>query len=206
MFNKTTTWDTSLSTGHISADLGSYEAARTGFFTLIVDDLDNIVRASVAKNDSADTFSGSDVIPKAGDYLRLNVVKAKVPHFSVEVHSYRRGNDVVKFAGVPTFDEGSITVDDVVGLDTKSILMAWQALTYDVKSRKGGRMRDYKKTCTLVEYTQDYEKVRSWTLYGCFPSDFSEDDFDKENDGKRQISMTIQYDRAEMDLPEVESE
>ena len=161
MFNTTTTWDKSLSTGHISADLGSYEAARTGFFTLIVDDIDNIVRATVAKDAPADSFSGADVIPLAGDYLILNVTKADVPHFSVEVHEYRRGNDVVKFAGVPTFNEGSITVDDVVGLDTKSILMAWQGLTYDVKSRKGGRMRDYKKTCTLVEYTQDYEKIRS---------------------------------------------
>lgn len=206
MFNTTTNWDEALSTRHISADLGSYEAARTGFFTFIVNDLDNIVKATVAKNDAVENFSGNDVIPKAGEYLRLNVTKAKIPHFSVEVLKYRRGNDEVKFAGVPTFDEGSIEVDDVVGLDTKSILAAWQALTYDVKSRKGGRMRDYKKDCTLIEYTQDYEQIRSWTLYGCFPSDFTEDDFDKENDGMRKISMTIQYDRAEMEMPEVESD
>jgi hypothetical protein len=91
-------------------------------------------------------------------------------------------------------------VDDVVGMDTKSILMAWQALAYNVYTRKGGRMKDYKKTCTLIEYTQDFEQVRSWTLYGCWISDITEEDFNKEQDGKRQITAKIEYDRAEMNL------
>ena len=65
-------------------------------------------------------------------------------------------------------------------------------------------MADYKKTCTLVEYTQDYEQIRSWTLYGCWISSLSEDDFDKENDGKRQIRATIVYDRAVMERPSEE--
>jgi hypothetical protein len=37
---------------------------------------------------------------------------------------YKRGNEVVNFAGVPSWEDGEIVVDDVVGLDTKSILMA----------------------------------------------------------------------------------
>jgi hypothetical protein len=64
-------------------------------------------------------------------------------------------------------------------------------------------MKDYKKTCTLCEYTQDFELIRSWTLYGCWVSDISEGDFDKESNGdKRQITAKIEYDRAEMNLPE----
>ena len=62
-------------------------------------------------------------------------------------------------------------------------------------------MKDYKKTCTLIEYTQDFEQIRSWTLYGCWISALSEDAFDKESDGKRQITATIEYDRAEMVMP-----
>ncbi len=57
-------------------------------------------------------------------------------------------------------------------------------------------MKDYKRECTLVEYTQDYEPIRQWKLYGCFPLSLSEDNFDRENDGKRKISMTLAYDRA----------
>lgn len=199
---------------HISGNLSSYEAARTGFFTLIVDDLDGIVKASYS-GDKA-TAPKTEVIPQAQEYLKLNVTQASVPHFSLAVLEYRRGNEQVKFAGVPTFDAGSIRVDDVVGLDTKSILMAWHALAYDIYTRKGGRMADwtdssgnlhkgYKKTCTLIEYTQDYEQIRSWTLYGCWISDIEEDPFDKTADDKRSIGATLQYDRAEMNLPKVEN-
>ena len=61
-------------------------------------------------------------------------------------------------------------------------------------------MKDYKKNCTLIEYTQDFEQIRSWTLYGCWVSDIQEGDFDKENDGKRKITAKLEYDRAEMNL------
>lgn len=188
----------SLSAQHISTNLANYEAARTGFFSLIVDDIDNIVSAAFSGDPRE--AAASDKIARAQETLKLNVVKAPVPHFSLATLEYRRGNDQVKFAGVPTFDAGDITVDDVVGMDTKSILMAWQALAYNVYTRKGGRMKDYKKNATLIEYTQDFEQIRSWTLYGCWVSKISEGEFDKENDGKRQIQATIEYDRAEMNL------
>lgn len=186
----------SLSAQHISTNLANYEAARSGFFSLIVDDIDNIVKASYSgvHEDAAD----SDKISKAQEILKLNVVKAPVPHFSLKKLTYTRGNDQVHFAGVPEFADGEITVDDVVGMDTKSILMAWQGLAYNVHTRKGGRMKDYKRTATLCEYTQDFELVRSWTLHGCWVSNITEDGFDKENDNKRQIRATIVYDRAEL--------
>ena len=190
----------SLDAQHISTNLANYEAARTGFFSLIVDDLDNVVKSTFAGERSA--AGGTDKIAKAQEVLKLNVITADVPHFELETLQYRRGNDVVKFAGVPTYNSGSVKVDDVVGVDTKSILMAWQALGYNVHTRKGGRMVDYKKNCTLVEYTQDYEQVRSWTLYGCWIKGLSEDSFDRENDGKRQITATIEYDRAVMNEAE----
>ena len=188
----------SLSAQHISTNLANYEAARTGFFSLIVDDIDNIVNAAFS-GDPKDA-TDKDRIARAQEVLKLNVVSAPVPHFSIKKLSYTRGNDQVHFAGVPEFNSGDIKVDDVVGLDTKSILMAWQALAYNVYTRKGGRMKDYKKNATLVEYTQDFEQVRSWTLYGCFITDIKEGDFDKENDDKRQITASISYDRAEMNL------
>jgi hypothetical protein len=189
-----------LSSSHISANLTSYEAARSGFFTLIVDNINNIVKASYTGN-SADATAADKLNGQAQDTLQLNVIQAPVPHFSLKKESYRRGNDVINFAGVPEFSDGEITVDDVVGMDTKSILMAWQGLAYNVHTRKGGRMADYKKNCTLVEYTQDYAQIRSWTLYGCWISNITEDNFNKEQDGKRSIRATIVYDRAVMNEP-----
>jgi hypothetical protein len=189
----------SLSAQHISTNLANYEAARTGFFSLIVNDIDNIISAAYS-GDPNDAAASDKIGAKAQETLKLNVVKAPVPHFSLAKQSYRRGNDVVNFAGVPEFKDGSIVVDDVVGLDTKSILMAWQGLAYNVHTRKGGRMKDYKKNATLIEYTQDFEQIRSWTIYGCWIQDLQEGDFDKENDGKRQITANIVYDRAIMNL------
>ena len=114
----------SLSASHISTNLANYEAARSGFFSLIVNDIDNIISAAYSGDPAA--AADTDKIGKqAQETLKLNVIKAPVPHFSLKKESYRRGNDVVNFAGVPEFKDGSITVDDVVGLDTKSILMAW---------------------------------------------------------------------------------
>ena len=171
----------SLSAEHISNNLAIYEAARTGFFSLIVDDIDNIISAAFSGEPGDAT--ASDKIARAQENLKLNVIKAPVPHFSITPLEYKRGNDTVKFAGVPEFQSGDITVDDVVGLDTKSILMAWQALAYNVHTRKGGRMKDYKKNCTLIEYTQDFVQVRRWTLYGCWISKITEGEFVKEYDG-----------------------
>lgn len=156
--------DQSLNTLHISENLAAYEAARNSFFVFYVDptQLTNLYSpdfdpdSGEAKVEDGTRFDGQ----MASDALRLNVVKSSVPNFTVETHEYRRGNDVVKFAGVPTFKDGSITVDDVVGLRTKDMLYAWQYLAYNPITRKGGRMKDYKKTCTLIEYTQDYEQIR----------------------------------------------
>ena len=64
-------------------------------------------------------------------------------------------------------------------------------------------MKHYKKNCTLIEYTQDYEQIRQWELRGCWISSLSEDPFDKESDGKRQITVKIEYDKA-IPMPKVE--
>lgn len=188
-------YDKSLTAEHISSNLQNYEAARSGFFTLIVDDLDNILKSTYIGNaaDAQDT----DRIANAQEILKLNVTASSVPQFTIQTQQYTRGNEVVKFAGKPQWSNTSITVDDVVGLNTKEILLSWKALAYNTHTRKGGRMKDYKKTCTLVEYTQDYEPIRSWTLYGCFVTAVNDSEFNKESDNKRSLTATIEYDRAE---------
>lgn len=188
-------YDKSLTAEHISSNLQNYEAARSGFFTLIVDGLDNILKSTYIGNeaDAQDT----DRIANAQEILKLNVTASSVPQFTINVQRYERGNETVKFAGKPQWNNTSITVDDVVGLNTKEILLSWKALAYNTHTRKGGRMSSYKKTCTLVEYTQDYEPIRSWTLYGCFVTAVNDSEFNKASDDKRSLTATIEYDRAE---------
>ena len=192
--------DQSLNTTHITGKLNQYEAARSSFFVFQIapDQLTNLKHpdfdTSSGEAGETDLYNGQEM----SDYIRLNVMKASVPNFTVATHEYRRGNDVVKFAGIPTFADGSITVDDVVGLHVKDMLYSWLYLAYDPHTRKGGRMADYKKTCTLLEYTQDYKLIRYWTLDGCFVTGIEEGEFDRENDEKRQLQVAISFDRAMM--------
>lgn len=198
-------YDPSLGAQHISANLASYEAARSNFFVLIVDGINDIVKASYSGD--PDDAPEEERIPKAQEILKLNVTAASIPHFSLQSVQYKRGNEVVQFAGTPSWDNGSITVDDIVGLDTKSILMAWQALAYNVHTGLGGLMKDYKKTCTLAEYTQAGELIRTWDIYGCWISDISDDDLNKESGGdKRSLKATIIFDRAIMRLPDKQTD
>lgn len=183
-------------TYHISASLADYEVARSNYFTFIVDDIDDLVKADYGL--PAEQLQENDILRGGQEVLKLSVSKASVPHFSTEPINLRRGNSVIKYAGNPTFDAGSLEVQDFVGLRSKAYVMAWQAKTYDVINDKGGLAKDYKKNCTLVELDQANHEINRWDLIGCWISDIKEDDFDVSADGDRKLSITIQYDRAIM--------
>lgn len=189
---------TDLSAAHISASLENYEAARSGFFIFqpasATDPVLQLIADKVKEYDTNSTLTAE----KVQEILRLNITESAAPSFSLELLQYRRGNEVVKFAGVPTFSDGSIKIDDIIGVDTKSIIHAWKELAYDLKTYTGGRMYEYKMDCNLTEYTQDYRPVRTWLLKGCFVQQVNEQGFSKESDGKRAMDCTIPYDRATM--------
>jgi hypothetical protein len=122
VLNKKT--DNELNVAHISSGLENYEAARSGFFVFMPanasDPVLKLIQGKVKEYDSESKLTTAQI----QEFMKLNVTKAKVPHFNVEVLKYRRGNEEVKFAGVPTFESGSMTIDDIVGIDTKSLIEA----------------------------------------------------------------------------------
>jgi hypothetical protein len=185
-------------TYHISSNIANYELARSNYFTFIVENLGTLVRSDFGLVDPTE----QDVITNGQEVIKLSVSKASVPHFSIAPIEMRRGNSVVKYAGNPTFDAGTLECQDFVGIDTKSTLMAWQALAYDVVNDKGGRAINYKKNCTLVEYDQAGNEIRHWDLIGCWISNITEDEFDVSADGDRKISCELQFDRSIMHLPD----
>jgi hypothetical protein len=188
--------DMALGSYHIATELQNYEAARTAFFVLDIpkDQLSNLRKPTETTDD--DATAAKLKAEDAADILRLNVTKTSVPQFSVETHEYRRGNDVVKFAGVPTWESGNLEVDDIVGVNTKDIMISWLYLAYNPHTRMGGRMKDYKKTAYLREYTQDYQLIREWEIRGIFVKKVGDSEFDRENDGKRKLSVEFEYDMA----------
>lgn len=185
-------------TYHLADNPNLYEIQRGNNFEFVVTDIDGIMRAGALGNEA------NARITNAQEVIRLSVVSCPIPHFQQSVVEIRRGNSVLKYAGIPTFNAGTVRVNDFIGADTKSVLMAWQNLSYNVKTEKVGLAGDYKKDCYLIEYTPDYQAVRQWKLHGCWISNITENDYDSENSDKHQISCEIQYDRAEIDMAEVE--
>ena len=190
------TYGSQIGTYHLSNNPQLFEIQRNNNFEFVVTDIDGIMRAGATGNEQNAKFANAQEI------LRLSVTKAFIPHYTQEVVQIKRGNSTLKYAGVPSFSEGSLDFNDYIGADVKSILMAWQNLSYNVKTEKVGCLMhtNYKKDCYLIEYAPDYHKVRTWKLYGCWISSLSEGEYTADSGDKHQISCTIQYDRAEIDL------
>ena len=135
--------------------------------------------------------------------ILISVNKAFVPHFTISPIELKRGNNTMKFAGTPSFGEGQIALTDFIGAGTKDILYAWQQKAYNVQTEKVGLAEDYKKDAYLLEYTPDYQLVRTWKLKGCWISALSEDDYSHESADKHGINATIQYDKAFIDTSDI---
>ncbi len=195
--------DNAFGTYHLANNPQLYEIQRSNNFELVVNVPYNLLRAGntrdiVGNHDTDDiTFKnryiGSEV---AQEVLRMSVSDFQVPHFTQKAISVRRGNSEVKYAGVPTFNSGKLQLIDYIGADTLGVLMAWQNLSYNVRTERVGLASDYKLDAQLIEYAPDYNIVRTWQLKGCWISGISESDFSSESDDKRKISVDLEYDKA----------
>ena len=171
---------------HISDNPAFYEPARSNTFEFVVTNIDNLL-----------SVDGETVYRNAQEVLRYSVDSVSVPHFKQTPIIIRRGNSVMKAAGAPEFSEGTLVINDYIGVNSKSLLMSWQQLSYIVGKDAVGNMVDYKKDCYLLEYSPSYELIRTWVLKGCWISGLDEGNFDNnETNSARKITATISYDRA----------
>lgn len=193
-------YESQIGTYHLGENPQLYSPQRANNYEFIVTDIDGILRPGAVAGDTNASFRNAQEI------LRVSVSQAFVPHFTQETVEIKRGNSTVKFASVPTFSSGSLQFHDFIGANTKEILMAWQNLSYNVYTEKVGSLdvpeQDYKKDAFLIEYTPDYRKVRQWRLHGCWISELSEDNYDNYNGDKKMLSVSIEYDWAELDITE----
>lgn len=149
-------------TYHLTDRPELYETQRNNAYEFLVTGIDNLIKAGASEDDT------DSVIVNGQQVLRYSVQQAFVPNFTQETITISRGNSVMKAAGKPSFEQGSIVINDYIGAGSKSVLTAWQRLSYDTVTDTLGQMKDYKKTCYLTEYTPDFSKVvRRWKLVGC---------------------------------------
>jgi hypothetical protein len=177
---------------HLADNPQLYEPARSNNFEFVATGIDELTVAGADTN-----IDNPATIKNGQETLRVSVLSSSVPHFKLDSIDVKRGNNTVHFAGTPTFDDHTLKLNDYMGARTKSVLMAWQALAYDVKTEKIHTASNYKKDCTLVEYSPDYSTIiRSWSMKGCWVKELTEDEYSNETNDKRTVTATICYDRA----------
>ena len=183
-----------LGTYYLTDNPKYYEIQRSNNFVFYVSGLSKAF--NIANNKYAQD--------NADDVIKISVNKATVPHFTQSAIQVKRGNNTMKFAGAPEFGSGSIDLNDYIGAGTKDVLLAWQNKSYDVRTEKVGLASDYKKDAYLLEYTPDDQLVRTWKLMGCWISGLSEGEYSHDSADKHTITATIEYDKAWIDISDVE--
>lgn len=181
------------STYYLTDDPTHYEVQRNNNFVFYVTGLN--AKVSIVQNEYAQK--------NAEDVLKVSVNSSSVPHFKQNVIQLKRGNSTMKFAGTPEFDSHTIKLDDFIGAGTSDVLNAWQQLSYNVRTEKVGLASDYKIDAYLLEYTPDYQLVRTIKLMGCWISAISEDDFDHNSNEKHGLTATVEFDKAWVDTSDI---
>lgn len=181
---------------HLSAYKDIYEPMRDNVFEFLVDFSDTeLVKQGTSYLTDSNSIIDSN---KAQEVMRFAVNKVDIPSYSQSVIEIKRGNMTMKAAGTMSFDEGSLEIIDYVGADSKSVLMAWQKLSGDPETEQVGRMSNYKKEATLLEYNSDFSQlVRYWKIQGAWISKVSDGGLSNDGgDSKRVMSATVVFDKA----------
>lgn len=181
-------------TYHLAQNPQYYEPSRSNNFMFYISGLTELLKDDIIHGYAKE---------HSEEVLKLSVNSSFVPHFTMNAIEIKRGNNTMKFAGTPTYSNGQLKVDDFIGAGTKDVLLAWQNRAYNVRTEKVGLASDYKIDGNLVEYTPDWQVVRTWKICGCWISGISEDDFGHESNDKRQITATVEYDKAYLDTSDL---
>ena len=121
----------------------------------------------------ARTKSGrTQFTPEDTNNLRLAVQSVSLPSISVTPGAIRRGNEQVHIATNPQMGNNvSITCIDSIGYDIQNLLLDWFRMIYNFDGDKlMGLAVNYKTTASLLVFAPDASIIRSWEVYGLFPT------------------------------------
>lgn len=186
-----------IGTYYFSQNPELFEPQRYNTFQFVATGISNLLKPGATAEDANANLKDTQEI------LTLSVVKAWMPNVSIEPVTIRRGNMVMKAAGLPSYNDGQIVIRDFIGAQGVSILQAWQKLAFNIDDGLTQKLSNYKKDCYLLQYDVDFSKVvRQWLLKGCWVSSIQQDEFDVENGDAHSVTATIQYDYAKLLLPD----
>lgn len=136
------------------------------------------------------------VIEGLPETVTLSVISFPIPETSNGVISLKHGNADVKVAGAAEFSDGQLVVRDAIVADIERVLYEWRRQVYDPTTDRIGWAAEYKKQGYVHQYAPDGTHVRTWKIIGMWPSAMSASEMNNESSDKKNITLTIQYDRA----------
>lgn len=163
--------------GHFASKL-EYEVQRTNHFEVVL-------------NLPQDLLSGN-----AQEHLRLSTKSISAPKIAAEQIMLKHGNETIKVAAAPTYDDLNLTVYDTLGVDQIALLQSWFGKVFDPETKLMGNVRDYKCTGTLYMYSPDAKVMRTWSLFGVWPRSFAaSNDFSFDGASEQNITVELSVDR-----------
>ena len=166
----------------------AFEPQRTNNFEIQITGLPTVT--------GRDNMSGtaSYVPTSSDDIVTLSVSSFSAPSIQVSPIEVPYQNNIIKFAGKPSFGDCSVKVNDYIGLDVEYVLSAWQKQVYNYEDQTIGLASKYKKTAFVLEYDPSGKNVRSWELNGCWPSQLNLGELSHDGNSVKTVDMTITYD------------
>lgn len=146
--------------------------------------------------DTLTSSTGEVKYTDCGKAITLSVANVGDLGQNIDAIAVQYGNNAIKFAGKPSLNSISLTINDFIGLETERILEAWSALVYNKNNQTVGRATNYKKRGYLIEYSPDYEIAKVWQLEGCWPGTITYGGYSQDGGSIRQITMDLNIDFA----------
>ena len=182
---------------HLSANPAQYQPQLAQNFLFVFPDFPRLLKEG--KTGIEDDAYVYDVSEK----LQVSLISTDVPSYNQGEIVVRRGNSMAKYPGTITWNDIKMSFNSFEGAGTKEAILAWRALTYDVKKDSIPSLTNmeipYKQTCYLLEYSGDWRLQRTWKIINAFPNSVEFSNYSAEStDTKQTINLTLKYDRAEI--------
>ena len=143
---------------------------------------------------------GNDILQGDGDviseHIRLSVKSINAPKVTSEQITLKHGNDTVKVAAAPSYEDLSIQVHDTLGLDQINAIQKWYNRVFDYNTKLMGMVSNYKTSGILYMYSPDGSKKRQWVLEGVWPKSYGNGtDFSYESTEAQSVTLDLSVDR-----------
>lgn len=136
------------------------------------------------------------VIGEVSNDITLMVQSCTLPEVSTPVVELPYGNSKAKVAGQVEYADGNIVIMDAIKIDIERQLIEWQNQVYDPKTGKMGWVDQYKRDVIVTQYGPDGTFERKWQFIGAWPSSINYGELSGESSDKKNITITLSYDKA----------